>query len=561
MDYLAVATIYFAKFLVATNFQLWMYFDVFLLTFFKIPLDSLAHLLALRSVAGLFSALLAPLLERLAASSCLLLGVFLHLLTLSPAWLLFRQGALAVGWGGQWRWVVVCAGQVVSGICQAFVQASSQKVIAEEFSEHLQARITGAIETSWGMGTFVGMPLVGLAASKLGWSSAFGLLVVLHVPVLLVLGRLKSFGVRRSPSGKLRERSAAGRPGASWICVPLAWCPLLAFVFVNLAGTSFPTFFGLWMGNFGLSQQTTGYVDSLLGMALLLSEMVVSCFGDRAGIENAAILTLLPLGCAAGAIALIAGTNHVSLPIFLGFWFSFFFEAAYVLMMTVAPSVSSRNTGSYVSVFFALGTLGNALSLVLAPALWEHGLSFAALFLVLWIGIATVCMVIYKVNSGSALSRTSSQSSLMEGGRDDSRDAGEYGSLEAEPFDCRNSALYLVQHVVQSRKILPSMELRNLQTLLPQCSSSIMPQRAGYMTGLRLYNLIAILRSANICRPGGRGLEMKLQWKEENVRLFLYKKTPDWEFERVRVFMEEGASLRLPRERFGTNMEEVRVIP
>lgn len=73
------------------------------------------------------------------------------------------------------------------GLVINFKRSTAQKMIAETFAADKQGRMTAIMESSWGIANFFVVPIVGAVANSSNWHTAFVVVELFHIPLLMAL--------------------------------------------------------------------------------------------------------------------------------------------------------------------------------------------------------------------------------------------------------------------------------------------------------------------------------------------------------------------------------------
>jgi MFS family permease len=222
---------------------------------------------------------------------------------------------------------VLLAGRLVQGLGAGALSALSFTMVRTLFAEPLWGRALALISTSWGVATLAGPAVGGIFAEYGAWRAAFGMMVVLAPPMLLLVELCLPRGLPRSP-----------RPER-----PMAFANLAL-----LAGSVMAVAIG----------STTGSVaGTLLGLVVAIAGMALFVRRERAPVR------LLPAGACDPATALGATYGAMSM-LLVGINTEIFVPYFLQHLHDMRPLYAG-----YISALMSAGwTTGSVLSSVLAPA-------------------------------------------------------------------------------------------------------------------------------------------------------------------------------------------------
>jgi len=234
-----------------------------------------------------------------------------------------------------------------------------------------RARVVGIVETSWAGGLLIGVPILGLVTAAFSWRAAYALAAIAMLVSVAVLSR----GLEPEQAHQLADRAAA-LPDQ----VPGWWKSLIKPVagLMCLMGASQCAFvtFGSWLqDDHGFTAAGLAGVTFVFGAFELVASSSTMRLTDRLGKRNAVMCGAALIIPTAGGLALglhhhaIAGLVALAL-LLLGF------EFAIVSALSLASNLVPGRPGSGIGAAFGAGTLGRAMTSLVATRLYEaHGMA------------------------------------------------------------------------------------------------------------------------------------------------------------------------------------------
>lgn len=96
-----------------------------------------------------------------------------------------------------------------------FKRSTAQKMISESFAADKQGRMTAIMESSWGIANFFIVPVVGAVANSSNWHTAFVVVELLHIPLLMALVMLVKVEQRTYETVRIDTDSTSTRARSS----------------------------------------------------------------------------------------------------------------------------------------------------------------------------------------------------------------------------------------------------------------------------------------------------------------------------------------------------------
>jgi DHA1 family inner membrane transport protein len=343
-----------------------------------VPLTSITTILAAQQVTGLFGLLSGPLSDRVGRRRMMLIGSAM----LAGGMLL--GGALPVYWG-------VLLALFLAGLGKVVFDPAVQSYIGEWVPYEKRGRAIGLSEFSWAGSLLVGVPLVGLLISQVGWRSPFfflggaGLLCAAAVMIMFP----------RDPWQRQSVKIAAGLLEA-WHCVSKESAALYVLTFSLLLSAANHTLFvvyGVWLQDaHGLSIVALGATSLFLGFGELAGEGLTASIADRLGLKRAVI---------AGSVALVL--SYILLPALgdslvgslVGLFIVFLsFEFTVVTTMSLVTEILPSARATMLSGNLVASSLGRVIGVAIGGLVWlAGGLAANCLVAAVMADSAVVCLI------------------------------------------------------------------------------------------------------------------------------------------------------------------------
>jgi MFS family permease len=245
-------------------------------------------------------------------------------------------------------------GFILSGIGSAIFIPALLAYVSDRVPFARRGRVTGAIEMTWGLAGMIGVPLVGIIMTAIGWRAPFILLGIASFAGAALLRLLEE----SKEQHVLREalKLAALRQNRSALAFIATWF-LLFFAFENIQ-----VGYATWLAaQFGLDTAQRGTVQILFGVFEITAALGSALFLDRIGKKRgmAGGLIVVALGyvllAALGSAALWLALGAISVT-FLGFEFSV--VSGVPIMGEQVPAAR----GTLIAVVMTAGGLGRMIA-------------------------------------------------------------------------------------------------------------------------------------------------------------------------------------------------------
>jgi predicted MFS family arabinose efflux permease len=245
-------------------------------------------------------------------------------------------------------------GFILSGIGSAIFIPALLAYVSDRVPFARRGRVTGAIEMTWGLAGMIGVPLVGVIITAIGWGAPFILLGIASFGGAALLRLLEESKEQHVLHEALKL--AALRQNRSAIAFIATWF-LLFFAFENIQ-----VGYATWLeAQFGLDTAQRGTVQMFFGVFEIAASLGSALFLDRIGKKRgmAGGLIVVALGyallAALGSAALWLALGTISVT-FLGFEFSV--VSGVPIMGEQVPAAR----GTLIAVVMTAGGLGRMIA-------------------------------------------------------------------------------------------------------------------------------------------------------------------------------------------------------
>jgi predicted MFS family arabinose efflux permease len=343
-----------------------------------VPLTSITFLVAVGQTAGLFGLISGPLSDRAGRRRMMLAGCAM----LAGGMLL--GGVLSVYWA-------VLLALFLAGLGKVFFDPALQSYIGDWVPYEKRGRAIGLSEFAWAASLLVGVPLVALLISRLGWRSPFFLLGgagLLGAAAVMIW-------FPRDPQQDHESNFAAGLwRGWRRVSQEPAALYVLAFGFL-VAGANQILFvvYGVWLEDaYGLSIVALGVASLILGFAELAGEGLTASIADRLGLKRAVIAGTVALVL---SYLLLPALRHTLVGAVAGLFIVFLtFEFAIVTTSSFVIEILPAARATMLSSLLAAESLGRIIGVVVGGLVWlAGGLVANALIATVIAGAALACLV------------------------------------------------------------------------------------------------------------------------------------------------------------------------
>jgi predicted MFS family arabinose efflux permease len=245
-----------------------------------------------------------------------------------------------------------------------------QAYISERVPYRRRGLAIGFLEVSWAGSTLVGIPVIGLLISALGWRSPFLVMGVLGLIGIVILRKLMpakkksddtlktSFSFRDSWKQLVAERTALGALGFA--------------LFASIANDNLFVVYGAWIENaFQLSIVALGLGTSVIGIAELLGESMTAALADRFGLKRSVMVGLLLSTLCYAILPLFGKTLSLALA---GLFLIFFtFEFMIVTSLSLMTELLPGSRATMMAGCFATAGIGRVIGALIGGPIWLAG--------------------------------------------------------------------------------------------------------------------------------------------------------------------------------------------
>ena len=337
-----------------------------------ITIEQMGGLVALRNGVGIVAPAFGALSDRVGHRRSAMLGLLVLGVGLMIIGVANGLGLAAIGF-------------ILSGIGSAIFIPTLLAYVSDRVPYARRGRVTGAIEMTWGLAGMIGVPLVGLIITAIGWRAPF---ILLGVGAFGGAGLMLLLAEAREQH-LLREtlKLAALRHHRSALAFIVTWF-LVFFAFENIQ-----IGYAAWLEqHFGLSTAARGTVQILFGVfeitASFSSALFLDRIGKKRGVTGGLIVVLLGYGVLAtlGSAALPIGLLAISIA-FLGFEFSV--VSGVPIMSEQVPAAR----GTMIALALTAGSVGRMIADWVGSALVSGpGFPMAALISAI---VALITLVVF----------------------------------------------------------------------------------------------------------------------------------------------------------------------
>jgi predicted MFS family arabinose efflux permease len=276
-------------------------------------------------------------------------------------------------------------GFILTGIGSAIFIPTLLAYVSDRVPYARRGRVTGAIEMTWGLAGMIGVPIMGVIITAIGWRAPFillGIAAFAGAGLMLLLEESKEHHILREPL-----KFTALRQNRSALAFIVTWF-LVFFAFENIQ-----VGYAAWLEQqFGLNTAARGTVQILFGVfeiaASTGSALFLDRIGKKRGVTGGLIVVLIGyvLLATLGTSALWLGLGAISV-IFLGFEFSV--VSGVPIMSEQVPTAR----GTMIALALTAGGLGRMIADWIGSAL-VSGAGFAVAAIVSAIA-ALITVVIF----------------------------------------------------------------------------------------------------------------------------------------------------------------------
>lgn len=322
----------------------------------QVELSSFALVLTLVQFTGLSAPLLGILPERFGRRFSLLFGMMLFNLGMLLVFILpnFLGFSLAL---------------LLGALGKIIFDPTLQAHFGEKIPYEKRGMALGIIELAWSGAFFLGVPLMTWLIGSFNWQAPFAALAFLGTIGFAVAAYI----VQGSPKDAVKSISfldglrQAFSEKAALAGVFLIMC-------ISAANQLIGMVFATWIeDSFGIMLSSLALASIMIGFAELGGEGFVVFFADRLGKRRLIIAGIganMLVGLVLPALAISLGIAVAGL-----FFFYLSFELGLVASLPLLSEISPKSRATYMTVVAGASTFGRAISTIIAPNLYEYGIT------------------------------------------------------------------------------------------------------------------------------------------------------------------------------------------
>lgn len=242
-----------------------------------------------------------------------------------------------------------------------------------------RGRVVGVVETSWALGLFIGVALMGLLTALVSWRLGFALgAAAMAISGGVVVARLPHHAAH-PPAG---TRGAGRLPSRGWYVVTA--------MFLLMGGSQcIALTFGPWFEeDFGFGGGGLVAVVVAIGVAELIGSSASARVMDQWGKEHSIVRGTMLMALTAALMALLGGSVFTAVPAVVVYMLAF--EFAIVSVLPLAAHMVPGGSGAGLGLAVGAGTSGRAVFSSVGTWLLERhgstGPTVVALFLAVGAG-------------------------------------------------------------------------------------------------------------------------------------------------------------------------------
>jgi len=337
-----------------------------------VDLGTLSRAIMLRSATGVFGPFLATIADIKGRKTGMMLGISL-----------FTVGmGLMLVWPSYITFVIAL---VVSMLGLFAFLPSMQAYFGDKVPYRQRGFVLALTEFSWSLAFIIGIPVIGFLIVRFSWQAVF--------PVFTIAGGL-ALGVI---SWMLpNEQSPVDGDARIWktLSKVFTYTPALAGALIGFSISAsnelLNLIFGVWLENsFGVKIATLAAAAVVIGVSELGGEVLVGGTTDRIGKRRAVAGGLILNSLAAVALP-IAGRSLAGALVGL-FFFYLTFEYTIVSSIPLMTEILPTARATMMAAFISATSVGRAVGDLLAPPLYEFGVSTAIVSGILFVVGGILC--------------------------------------------------------------------------------------------------------------------------------------------------------------------------
>lgn len=337
-----------------------------------VDLGTLSQAIMLRSASGIFGPFLATIADIKGRKTGMMLGISLF----------------TVGMGSMLIWpsyITFVIALILSMLGIFAFSPSMQAYFGDKVPYRQRGSVLALTEFSWSLAFIIGIPIIGFLIVSFSWQAVF--------PFFTIAGGL-ALGVI---SWMLpNEQSPVDGDAKIWktISKVFTYTPALAGILIGFSLSAsnemINLIFGVWLENsFGVKIATLAAAAVVIGVSELGGEALVGGTTDRIGKRRAVAGGLILNSLVAIALP-IAGRSLAGALVGL-FFFYLTFEYSIVSSIPLMTEILPAARATMMAAFISAASIGRAVGDLLAPPLYEFGVSTPILSSILFVVGGVLC--------------------------------------------------------------------------------------------------------------------------------------------------------------------------
>ncbi len=322
-----------------------------------VPLTAITSLIAVNQATAILGVGLGPFADRFGYRRMMISGMAMLAL-----------GMLGAGFWPDFYTVMVAL--FLAGLGKCVFDPAIQAYVSQKVAYQRRGRAIGFLETGWAGSTLIGIPIVAVLISRMGWQAPFymlgGLGLVGMLALIIIFPKNNNCISDNSETNTLwqawpqlvKNRSALGALGYAFL--------------ISVANDNLFVVYGAWLEqSFQVSIFVLGIGTAVIGAAELCGEGLTVLISDRLGLRRSASFGLALTVTSYGLIPLC----NQSLPVALVGIFGLFlvFEFTIVTSISLCTEILPAYRATMMSAFFAAAGAGRVLGALLGGHFWLAG--------------------------------------------------------------------------------------------------------------------------------------------------------------------------------------------
>jgi len=321
-----------------------------------VDLRTISLAVTLRSASGIFGPILASIADQRGRKVGMLIGLSLFtagvgMMVIRPSFTFFVLSLILCLWANL-----------------IFIP-SMQAYLGDRIPYHRRGLVLALTEFAWSLSFIIGIPLVGLVMDRYSWKTPFSWFTGLGVLAIIVVGTILP---KNDPNSS--NNATLGHNLHSILAYSPALAGILFGMTLSGANEMISLIFGVWLEDaFNVKIATLAITSAIIGLSELGGETLVGGFVDRLGKHRAVAIGLVFNSIVGLALPVIGfSLTGAMIGLFLIYLtFEFTIVSSIILISEVLPTARA----TYLAAFVASTALGRTLGDLLAPPLYQAGVS------------------------------------------------------------------------------------------------------------------------------------------------------------------------------------------